>query len=1315
MSKQRRIPRQITAAILAALAMAVTGCNGGGKPVKQKGGGASGLRLLKVEYGRLVDIYAYRRVDPKIPDRREVTNRKPVLIERDVVVSPSIETEPLFDSVGEERVAANFRFLPFDVAVGHEELLILWDDTVAGERERFRAALEKARGGLAELPAAYRDQNVVKRPIPVVPRNAALRLTFSGPLPVSTAFFEANPAALQLLEFEADPKTTSPDRAFRPLPKRVIVRGDTLIVDTTLIGRESRNGQTSVGLPPSPDNVSANIRLAIPTTGILARQLKVEPDTTANLNGLAADGSQAVIRDFRSGNDKDGRVGALTDLELPMIVADVGMGIMSVDRQSRILTLNKRFSQVAVRGRVPFVDGGIVRATGLPGGPSKVPTEIPLRAGDLLIQEVVSPQTGETVRIRAEIVKNLDVGTVIGDPAFPSLGIARDGSDGGSATTVRVQVASLTAFDSQGNEVSFQASDLPLGADCTVRVHYYHNIPYNSAFGSFRVSDAGRITSFVVFDPEPPLLDKNRQPIPRGTHIDPNANVALRFSEPMDLESVDPLKNLVITDTTFTAANFVELIQQAKPAGLSIVAARLVDQERDGTLLKLSPPMGHFHEQGKAETYWFHMLVGKGGPKDLAGNPVDLFDRRLNAAQSLSVSYQLSDDPKFASNLVGWKLYRFEDPDEDGTPPGSVDFFGQFQMRDGRLFAAETTRFSRVADAQTLAPILRYDKGECYFEGRPANPPAPAIPAGTIPPNLTQPPGVLYWTPSMTAVQPVPPRVFTPPQGPKTFGGMVEPHNPRGARLQMTYREDDFFGNGLGYHDASTFLIDIEQLHWANWNNNPIQFDVFDRYTLKAAHADWRPDLRFFLTVPQMGSPTCDFDCASLFSGLRARFVENALQGSKFATLLEDKVYRINPSDAFRSSTGTTFVPYPKFDRTYTWRDSRLVTWDMTENKAIGLGGAKTPDGQFPNRDRTANVSSPWIQDEPKKKAQGAPGSEFNGPVWNLDEGDFWGDRIRDLDPIAMPLVLDFFVYPDDPSNGIATGVNQFHVALVGPVWTPTHPGGYYNAAGAVNQMRGSICGGNDWPWFRTWYAGGVDGLGQEYLVDPANTHVAKQSWIKDVGLGDPINGRYQTKPGDGTTHWAQADFVRRVSMVTFGFFDTLQPNRHGLTAGNFKTKWPGLGQPGGFPDFQKLGGQFRVKDMIAVMDPPLTGQPPGTSVEVQFRGAETFANADKIYDRAADDKLETRGNLLNPNYACEAYRYAMPNAGKAKDTPRVRAQGLTPYVVEEKLDEIRDRATKLLPRYVNLRLVLENNTNVSPALSPSLRSLMVVYRLSPR
>jgi len=594
----------------------------------------------------------------------------------------------------------------------------------------------------------------------------------------------------------------------------------------------------------------------------------------------------------------------------------------------------------------------------------------------------------------------------------------------------------------------------------------------------------------------------------------------------------------------------------------------------------------------------------------------------------------------------------------------------------------------------------------------------------------------------MVQVQPafaVPnPWINPPPPVNVTFGGVLEPLNPRGSRLQMTYREDDF---NLEYTDAAHLNLDLEQLHWASWNNTPVQFDSFDRVTIEAAHSDVRPDLTFQQVCPDgtipdpinnpgctdanmmAVAPNCNLDCASMVSGLSPTFANNVLQGSSLQTLVKDRVYQINPNSAFSNpTTGTIFVPYADFEQTYTWRDSRLVSWDMTSDRAIGLGGAKSPDGTPPARDRTAFISSPWIPEEIPT------GSSYvgNPSIWTVSNGDFRGDRVRDHDPIAMPLLLDFKVYADDPANGVARGANSAHIGYIGPCWTSTLSGnGYYNFSPLI-----SLCG-LDWPVTRVHTSGGIDGgtLQENFVLDPGNETVATGGWILDAGLGDASFGLYRTGPGDDHVHWAQADLVRKVSLVTFGFFDTTRPNQHDFPA-SFQSNWPGLTDKAGFPDMQGLemrraGSEYGVDDLVSVVDPPLSRVPGGTSITIEYRGAEDFERSQPdpamlfpvphIYDPANDDNMATRGNLLNPNYACEAYRYATPNSGSGKSQPRIKASGLTPYVEEDQIDVIRDPLSHMLPRFINMRIVFENDTDSTPPVSPKLRSFGVVYRMKQR
>jgi len=1272
---------------------AFAACDGSSSSVGELGQDGGRPSLQSVELGRLVDVYAFRRIDENVGDRRLRINRELELIARDVVINANIDSESLFDAAGNPIATANYEFMPFDKDVGHEQLLILWDDRPGPEQRSFNDALAAAQTGLTQLPNSYRGQNTSTRPIPIVPRNAAIRLNFTGNLGATTEFFAANPAAVQVLEFQGDPDVVEPADAFRILPYRVVPQGNSIILDTTILGGEAAGGVTSPGLPLSSDNVTANIRVAIPVRGSVLSTFYVDRDGVAELNGVDSAGRESVIRDFRSGNLADGLAGRLTEPETPKLVGSLPMGITAIDSISKTVRVTKRGNFVPIRARYPFVDGPL-DSNNIPRGPLAVPTQRTLQAGDLLTQEVIvqlQDGTFETVNLRAEVLENLSIVSSATNPAVGTAPIVPGGTNQGEMITeVELRVASLSpGRDSDGNRVSFQFNTTAEGQDCTVRTIYVEEIPFAS--GSNQLSDRQWRNLFVRIEPTPGLP---------GIDIAPNASIAVEFTKPMDLDQVDPTANLLVTNTSSLVESFTAQMSDPKVATSRVVPTRLTDLSGDGTVLRLQPPLGFAHVQNTAETYSMHVRIGSGGVTDLAGSTLEIFDDPANPQDAWSVDFAL--DASADTNAVGWHTYMFSAEDEDGTLPGSVDLFGQFRLENGRLYGASGVRFGRSASSNNLSTISRVTRGECWEnEFAVGNiPPLLGPPEGSVPADTAgnPHPGLLYWAPQMSD-QVSPPAV---PQAyeyytilPQSVGRVIEPLKPQGSRMQMRYIEDDF---SLSYTAPSDMGLDVEQMYWSPFNDETVLYDQFDRFTMSLGHSQRRPDENWYLAPDPMDPELfwCTMDCASMNSSLSSVFSENPLPGSEMVPVFEDRVYAINPNEAFRDAQNFTYVPFPKFDRSYTWRDSRLVTVDANGN-VIGLGGAQNPNANPPNNDVTANIDSPWITSAPPEEFVNAGLS-----TWVEDAGDFNGIQSRDHDPIALPLLVDMKVFPDDPTNGIASATNGFQVAMLGPPsnFAAGLPGGYYDASG-------SGCGGGlpQWPRVRVHASGGFDLVTQgEILIDPANALTAQQSVVKDAGMGDPVTALFLAPPGDGMLHWSRADFVRKVSTATFGFIDTLQPQLHRLVGGT--TNEPG------FPNWQLEDPNYRMSDVLVQLDPPQTRQPAGTGVVVELRGAETIENSGELYNpifgASADDTL-TRNNLLNANYACEAYRYSTANVA---GSPRIATTELSAYVTEDRIEEIRNPGTGLFPRFLNPRVVMTNNVDVSPALSPSLRSMSIVYRM---
>src|SRR4030095_8749440 len=213
----------------------------------------------------------------------------------------------------------------------------------------------------------------------------------------------------------------------------------------------------------------------------------------------------------------------------------------------------------------------------------------------------------ETWKLRAEILQNMEVGTIAGDPR---LGLALnpppgDSEQGEKIQPVRVRLATIdVGEDSLGRRHAFLARPrLPTepssqgGEDCTVRARYYEDVPFGA--GSFAVTDRALRYRFTRIDPQPVAAT-----VPNSL-VQPNASVSIEFTKPMDLDQVDNTSNLLLTNTTVAAEPFEQQIGDHKRATTPLVPLRLSDLTGDGTVLRLQPQMGFFHKNNPptAEPY----------------------------------------------------------------------------------------------------------------------------------------------------------------------------------------------------------------------------------------------------------------------------------------------------------------------------------------------------------------------------------------------------------------------------------------------------------------------------------------------------------------------------------------------------------------------------------------------------------------------------------------------------------------------------------------------------------------------------------------
>lgn len=1135
----------------------VTACGGGGGGTGNVGSGSGQPRLLRVEFGRVVDVYGYQAA----PEGGVVR----ALYRRDVLIGSNIVDErgPNENKPDEEVV---YDFVGSDPDTLQPRLFI----PRLIESPAFAAAFTALDAQVREVAPMRSGTAGPGRPFSVVPRNAAVRLTFSAPLGVDDGFFVQrneqglvtglrNTEAVQLLRITGNPELPG---GLAPLPVRIVVGERQLLLDPVLLGTEGQQYQarnTASGLPESADQSSASIRVALAMEGPLAIPSLRE---TNGLTGMNNSMRKSVIRDFRAGNSGDDSAdmarGFVRD---PLPLRLIGEMVMYLERVERINDFTQEVT-IYKNGIDQEVDvGDVLRfvndSSGIPFGAAEVVVDPEDDRGQPSVQHV---------RVRIRSIPGLEAIDPRNLPGYPAAVGERE-----PWLVLNAPKAVLVA--------EFTAGSVETGGD-----------------------DPRYFLSFIPT----PLPLSTGVPSPPGTNVSPFAGAVVRFTKPVDMSTV------LSADTLFFGMRDLvsEQAQQAfissrpnsqggqgmEPAAFNsdkyrtpfLVAAKVYDEDGSQTSLRLQPTSGFYLDStmrsppvGADFSYFLHLIAEspQGGIRDLSGNRLDLQGTSAERSNYVVIDFTLDTRsngsvPFFEDNRVVSIVRRFAARDEDENPslflgneiqaPGAPALATAYPLEDiagavvylgGKIQARPTTRIRQVGDNLNQAPVAAQNS-------------------------------ILAWCPPTVSNEP---QVSNNSSNTPFGQGIQNPLNPYGCRLQTVWREVDL---SLSRTDAYDFNLDVEQMYWAPFTGTTLIYDEFDRVSMFLGHSEYRPlpCIGQFSAMPSLSD-----------SGLRGQFQRNFVWNPAPLTTSATGPIETQPAPhpayvdvpmvidpatvVYEPNNINRFLPLPRFRKPY------FVFRDETVYEQGGDAGAGVDTGT--GSSFTPYLVSPWNHGLGRRWFPG----EGNAPAF---ASSFWNDCRNFqlttsssqefstgglMGSIALPLIADFWTYCDSPQlpegNGyVALGTNGWQISLT-----------------AQSSPQ---------PNFRAFSAGRPPLPTQP---NPICVGPSSNAWgVASGGYTYPAGGG--TIPADNSFYWIMVDFLRRQTVITNGFVDLNNPHR--VPEGFSDTR---LG-----PYFLSGGNSTRPADISPVfgyeMEPPLSSLPGGSSVVPQFRAAGAVDGTPWYWDR---------------------------------------------------------------------------------------------------
>ncbi|MEE2888139.1 MAG: hypothetical protein VX951_11985, partial [Planctomycetota bacterium] len=1036
--------------------------------------------------------------------------------------------------------------------------------------------------------------------------------------------------------------------------------------------------------------LGANIRVAIATEGPLALP-GVHEDKITTLNGNNNDGFISVIRDFRSGTSLDNSSefsrGFLRDPHPPRLLGEMLMYVVRVDAvnsEAKLITIFKDSIEHELdRGDLLrlFVDD----------------SGVPIAAVELLEDPADDLGEPETQRVQVMVRPVLDANgedlLELIDPSnragFPPLATPQQEEWLRQNAPKAVLVCEYTHRRLH-----------PVQPDPNTPV-YYGDDPRN----------------FLSFSPRPLANDLNV--IVNNQNISPFAGALLRFSKPIDISTIiasdtaffatrDVFDQAAIDDFVTTRGIEPSSFDEDKFRTPHLIQGQVFDSDGSQTTIRIQPTLGLYLDQAMRDAaeadkalpfserryhYFLHIVGGMNGISDLAGNALDFqaasgpgLEIVENAVLEFALDTRIrpnTTEPRYPDNIVIYLVRRFQDADEDERPnyyqPGEItpvgsstpaaawrsnDLFGPVSfLPSGELIGRAATRTRKVVDSlnQQSPPPQNSELRWCPVNG---------------PTGFGSPTQIVNRTAGIVFGQPI-----------------RNPINPFGCRLQMVWREIDM---SLSRTDPLDFNLDVEQLYWAPFAADSIVFDEFDRVSLYLGHSEFRPE-----PCISSGDAFPSMPVSGLDQFFERNYVHNNQADGNIGHKPDrhpaflDAVLTINATDAVLETNGVNrYLPLPKFldaSKTTNLRNPYFVWRDEQE---VAQGGANGLDvvtmSPYPY------LLSPFLGGL-GNRVTGTPGNlNFLNGGWDnaglrnptrgrqLRTGQYTDTRTGGcVGTIALPLLADFWVHPDDPDLPTA---NPFHASGIN---------GWQVSVSVQSSAK---------PDFRIYSAGRV-GTGNQ--IDPTSTQ-----WQQASGGFQP--GGIPTLPGDNTVYWVMADFLKRTSVVTSGFVDIANPHR-----------MPAGGDP-------RLG-PYDLTDKLPTytydFEPPLSNLPPGTGVVAQFRGASKITRPNQWWPPVGTNAPTTDNFPLDPLKAGDAHIHHWDNRNIQGTGTRRRwfsylyNETVTSYTEDPNdltdldfTDTFSGPNESFKPedvQYFNWRFLLKNNVEVTPPVAPKIQAFSCAYRLS--